>query len=89
MPARKITLDLASTRALLLEALAEVNDLDGTEVMVDYDRGRSRINDPNAAAIGRTLLRLTDITNAASGEFGMAYWRFKGYQDPRDSDYTG
>lgn len=81
---RKITLDLADARALLTHVLAEAERLDGKETITDYDRGRTRVNDPEAAAISRSLQRMHDLCEAVSAEFSLAYWKYKGWEDPRD-----
>lgn len=80
----EVKLDLTDVRKLLKMTLSEVERLDGSTVTVDYDRGRTRINSAEAAAISRDLLRLADYAQAAGAELSTQYWRHKGFQDPRD-----
>lgn len=83
-----MTLDLTAARKLLADVQACLDQLDGTVLDVDYDRGRTRNAGPSPkrneqAAVARDLLRSAEVLSAASSEVSMAYWNFKGFADPR------
>ncbi len=87
----RIKLDLSDARAILAEALAAIEEVDGYEGDVDYDRGRSRQAGPSnnrhrQAEIARDLMRASELAAAAAGELSLKYWSFKGFRDPRQRD---
>jgi hypothetical protein len=53
-------------------------------VSIDPDTGRARHNDSQKAEVSRDLLRAQDLARAIQSELAMTYWRFKGYDDPRE-----
>ena len=80
-----VTLDLSNAEALLDEAYRTLKEVNGHTSEVDYDRGRTRKNNPEQAAVARDLMRLSELLSAAAGEVSIKYWAFKGFEDPRDA----
>jgi hypothetical protein len=79
----QVTLDLSRAESLLDEGYRIIKEINGYTGDVDYDRGRSRKNDPTQAGVARDLMRLSELLSAAAGEVSVKYWDFKGYPDPR------
>lgn len=84
--ASKFELDLTDVRKILRDVSATLEELDGYNGHVDFDRGRGRHNDPEQAALSRDLLHCTEQLRLAAAETGTQYWRLKGYPDVRFPD---
>jgi hypothetical protein len=67
---------------LMDELDATIYRIEDTNVDTD-ELGRGRHNDPNKAELSRDLLRAQDLAKLIEAELSVAYWRFKGYGDPR------
>lgn len=82
-PPRMYEVNMADVRVLLMEAMQLVDEIDEKEVKADFRDGRTRSENPDAAAAQRMLLRLRDVLMAAAGDTSMIWWALKAFPDPR------